>query len=353
MLEESKDMLCKISLIFLVSLCFNDSSLAKDFDDSEVLHIEYPDWFKESPFHDLVEDLDEARSKGKKGLMVLFTTEGCSYCSLFIKRSLGNPEISAAVQKSFDSIGMEIFNDVGMTNPGGVSTTIKQFAKEEGVQFSPTLLFYGEGGKRELRVIGYQSPERFRVILDYVKGNHFRNESLSNYFKHSLKEKPTTTYVSLKDDSLFTNPPYALDRSSIPASQPLLVIFEKPGCIECRDFHSDVLALKEVRNELGKFEIVRLDSADKKTPILTPDGKRATPASWFTQTTFTRVPALMLFDENGKKVLETDALVQRQRMMNSLNFVLERAYEKGWTYQRFARSKGIERSLKKQEGSKE
>jgi hypothetical protein len=33
----------------------------------------------------------------------------------------------------------------------------------------------------------------------------------------------------------------------------------------------------------------------------------------------------------------------RQRMMNSLLYTLERAYEKQWSYQRFARSKALER----------
>jgi len=56
------------------------------------------------------------------------------------------------------------------------------------------------------------------------------------------------------------------------------------------------------------------------------------------------VPALLFFDENGNGVLKTDALGLRQRMMHSLLCVVERAYEKGWTYQRLARSKGIERN---------
>ena len=34
-------------------------------------------------------------------------------------------------------------------------------------------------------------------------------------------------------------------------------------------------------------------------------------------------------------------------MMNSLNYMLEATYEKGWTYQRFARTKAIARSLAK------
>ena len=119
--------------------------------------------------------------------------------------------------------------------------------------------------------------------------------------------------------------------------------------MDCADFHKDVLALKEIRKQLGNFEVVRLDADDDKTGILLPSGKRMTPQSWFKQKSFTRVPALMFFDEKGNNVLETDALVRRQRMTNSVNFVLERAYEKDWTYQRFARSKGIERSLKKME----
>ena len=76
-------------------------------------------------------------------------------------------------------------------------------------------------------------------------------------------------------------------------------------------------------------------------------GKRVTPAGWYQETGFTRLPALLFFDEKGNRVLETDALVKRKRMMNSLNYVLERAYEKDWTYQRFARSKAIERNRKK------
>jgi hypothetical protein len=40
--------------------------------------MDYPDGFEDS-FLDLREDLAEASSEGKLGLMVLFTTEGCSY----------------------------------------------------------------------------------------------------------------------------------------------------------------------------------------------------------------------------------------------------------------------------------
>lgn len=91
---------------------------------------------------DLAEELDNSRSDNKQGLMVLFTTEGCSYCTAFIEQALGDETIAARVQQQLVSIGMEIFDDAEMVDPSGSDTLIKVFAAQQGVQFSPTLLFF-------------------------------------------------------------------------------------------------------------------------------------------------------------------------------------------------------------------
>jgi len=323
---------------------------AADFNDAELAHIEYPNWFVDDPFSDLAEALGNAQSEGKRGLMVLWTTQGCSYCAAFIDKSLGNPAISARVQKNFASVGFEIFDDKEMTDPLGKQLPIKRFAELEGAGFAPTLAFYAADGTRVARTVGYLSPERFTAMLDYVIGERYRSETLPDYFRRvSRMAAAPAAGAGIKDDPLFAGPPFALDRSRFPADRPLLVLFEQPACAECEDFHAGVLALPEVRDALSRFEVVRLDASDGKTPVLAPDGSRVDPASWFEITGFSRTPALLFFDENGNEVLKTDALVRRQRMMNSLNFVLERAYEKNWTYQRFARSKAIERNLREQQ----
>ena len=338
-----------LAILTLVSVSLQ-AAWAKDFDDGQFGHIDYPDWFEENPFNDLQEVLDEAESNGKKGLMLLLTTEGCSYCDRFIRKSLGDPGLASEVRMSFAAVGLEIFDDRAMTDPRGNPTAVKRFAQDEGAEFAPTLLFYGKGGKRLLRQVGYQSPERFRGILDYLTGGQVDKESLRDYFNRLALKKPAlSANKGLKSHPLFDQPPYALDRSGFPAEQPLLLIFEKPGCAECDEFHTDVLALEDVRDLLGRFEIVRLDADDEKTPVVAPDGVRTTPAAWFSQTAFSRLPALVFFDEKGNEVLKTDALVKRARMLNSLNFVLQRAYEKGWTYQRFARTTAIEKLNKKEE----
>lgn len=334
--------LCFVLIIPVCLLCLHPVS-ATGFDDGRSQHIEHPDWFEHTPFNDLEGVLGEAVSDGKKGLMVLFTTEGCSYCELFIRKSLGDRRLASRVRAHFAAVGLEIFDDRELTDPGGVSMPVKSFAKREGAGFSPTLLFYGEGGKRLVRQVGYQSPERFGWILDYLIGDHGDRESLRDYLRRIQRDDVSSLAgAGLNSDPLFIEPPYALDRSRFAAEQPLLVIFEKADCPACSDFHAEVLAQAEVRGLLKQFDVVRLD-AEANEPVVMPDGRASSAADWYDQAAFSRLPALVFFDEKGNRVLETDALVGTQRMLNSLHYVLQRAYEKDWTYQRFARSRAIER----------
>ena len=344
--------LLPIVLLVLGATADARAGTTADVDDSEIKHIVYPDWFSESLFFDLPEELDKAGSAGKLGLMVLFTTEGCSYCHLFVRKSLGDPDLAALVRQHFESVGMEIFDDREMVDPAGTAMPIKEFADHEGAEFAPTLLFYGADGRRILKVVGYQSPARFRLILEFLIDEHFRSQSLAGFLRDRAHVKEVlASRRSLLEDEIFIRPPYSLVRNDSQAHRPLVVIFEQAGCTECEEFHAAVLSEGDVRETLSSFDVVRLDAADNETGLVTPDGRARTPATWYGETGFSRTPALMFFDENGQLVLETDALVLRQRMMNSLNFVLERAYEKGWTYQRFARSKAIERWQARQDNT--
>lgn len=328
-------------------LLFSGVVRAGDFNDGEISHVSYPGWFSNSPFHELDEDLRRAISRGKQGLMVVYSTQGCSYCTLFVKKSLADPEIAAIIQKHFDAIGMEIFDDAELISPAGKQTTIKDFAKDEGVMFSPSILFYGRGGKQLFRLTGYPAPQRFVKVLRYVTEGHYRELSFADYVQRTKPRNTPKGQLSLRADPLFSKPPYLLQRNVIPATQPLLVIFEEPGNPECGAFHSEVLSDRKLRHALGKFEIVRLDAQDNKTVLITPDGSRMSPAALFRETQFSRTPALVFYSERGSMVLKTDELVKSNRMMNSINYVLEGAYNKGWTYQRFARTKAIERNMKK------
>ena len=314
-------------------------------------HAGHPDWMSPA-FVDLESDLETVRKQGKTGVMVLFTTQGCTYCAEFINRSLGDPDLRQRVQENFVSIGLELFDDNFMIDHYGNEVSIKHFAEQQKAGMAPTLLFYGPDNDLVFRAVGYQSPERFGAILDYLVSGSQREMTFRDYLRRAGDdpEKGDSTYTVLRPDPLFARPPYALARQPIAADRPLLVIFEQTGCGDCQRFHDKVLALAEVRALLERFEVVRLDARDAETPVLAPDGRRTTPAAWFAAEGFSRVPALLFVDEAGSTVLRNDAVTERQRMLNMSGLVLDKKYLEGWTYQRYARSKAIARNRQAQQG---
>ena len=333
-----------LGLAFVLGVVPFGSAQGKDmhFDDSAIEDTDDPAWFK-TTFLDLREDLAEARAAGRQGLMILFSTQGCAYCKAFIERSLKDPVLGTMVREHFDVIHMEIFDDAGMKDFEGKSRPVKDFAKREGAAFSPTLVFYGLDGKRLHQVVGYQSPARFREVLDYLVDGHHRSLSYRDYLERRAAGRLATERPGdLIRDVLFDRPPYNLDRRRS-ASKPLLVLFEQRDCDTCRNFHAHVLSDPEVRVLLARFQIVRLDARDPSTRVLIPDGRKLTPLRWISGLGLTYLPGMIFFDEAGREVLRNDSLTYRQRMTRSLQYVLDKAYLRDIHFQRYTREKSLER----------
>jgi len=317
------------------------------FDDGGMAALPHPDWFKES-FLDLQEDLAGAIAAGKKGLLIFFDTQGCSYCARMLEFTFGDPQTARQVRKHFDVLALDLFQDDEMTDFSGRSTAVKTFAKREGAAASPTLIFYGAGGRQLYRTAGYFPPERFRLLLDYVVGDHFLTQHFGDYERRHLPPASGAGYRPVRDP-LSEEPPYALDRR-MPAQQPLLVLFEREGCGDCRRFHDFVLQHPPIRKLLAKLDFVQLNLDDRRTPVLSPSGERTTPGDWAEALGIAATPSLVYFARDGQELLRFENLILRQRMERSLMYVLEGAYEDGTIYQRYTREKSIEKLLRERQG---
>ncbi len=318
------------------------------FNDNFVGKIKYPAWFHQSDFLNYQEDLSEAVQQGKKGAFLLFTTQGCPYCDKFINLSLGNAEIAKKVQQDFMPTGLEIFNDIEITNFNGEEMPAKDFAKKTGVQFTPTLIFYDKQGKQVFQAIGYQSPEQFKHILNYVADEHYHTQNLHSYIKQQPKKayQPSMAdqlisglYEETVATTLFDSQQVNFDPKTQASPRPLVVLFEEDNCQDCVDFHENILPIKAVRQLLKQFHVVKFNANDNKTALTNPDKTATTPAQWVKALNFQHFPALVFFDKTGRQVLQTDALLRKKRMLYSCQYVLENAFDKGWSYQRFGRFK--------------
>jgi thioredoxin-related protein len=310
-------------------------------DDSELLTAEYPDWFVDT-FFDLQEALNNARESGKKGLIVVFSTAGCSYCYKFAHETLRDPEVAANLRRGFDALALEIFSDDLMVSPQGEELPIKEFAKKIGADFTPATYFLDLEGKPRLRIIGFNPSDRFLSAMRYVAEEHYHDGPFREFLAAERQVSGDAIAVERIDDPIFTRPPYMLARNQVSGERPMMVVFDGADCQECAFLFGTLFKDPELRKQLSQMEIVRL-GIDENLPVVTPAGERTTASDWHGQLGFHRTPAFAFFDLSGKLVMQSDALMLRQRLNNTLGYVLEEAYLEGISYQRFARRRSIAR----------
>jgi len=187
----------------------------------------YPSWFKNS-FYDLPSDLRDAQQKGKHGIVVFVSMKTCSYYKAIIETTFQQADIVKRLRANYHVIGLEVFSDVEVVDMKGKSHWAKDFVVQEKAQFTPTMLFYGANGKTQLRLVGYQSPKKFRGALDYLEGGHHNSMKLSDYL-HQRKSTATTSTrqtAALNLDHRHAN------------NKPLLVVVESADCTKCQQLRT-------------------------------------------------------------------------------------------------------------------
>ncbi|TCJ11599.1 thioredoxin [Parasulfuritortus cantonensis] len=286
----------------------------------------HPDWFKQS-FNNLPEDLADTLAAGKQGLIVYFGQSHCPYCQAAMKDNLSKGDLVHYLRAHFDVVGLNTHSTEPITGMDGATMPINEFAIAQKAQLTPTLLFYVEGRKLALKLVGYYPPYKMRAALEYVADGHYKTKSFAEYLEQA-DPPPLFADEALNPDPIFTPPPYALDRSRFAANKPLLVIFEQPRCHACDVLHTEPLQNPLVRERLQAFEVVQLNVWDDATPVLTPDGRRLTARKWAHDLELFYAPTLILFDEHGKEVMRIESVVQFFRLANVLRYVADKAYLK-------------------------
>lgn len=301
------------------------------FDDRPLSEeIILPDWFKVS-FLDLKEDLNEALADGKQGLIVYFGQKNCPYCKALLENNWGQQDILGYTLEHFDVIAVDVLGQRQVVDFDGTSYTEKQFAIKQNTNFTPSIVLYVKGGKPALRLRGYRPPYQFRAALEYVADRHYTDESFADYL--ALAE---TAYSFGKDElnkhENFLPPPFALDRSRIPAQRPLLVSFERGRCHACDVLHAGPLQDDRIKGYLDQMDVVQLDMRGD-TPVLTPEGHQTTARAWAKQLKLDYAPTLIFFDEHGKEIIRIDSVVWFFRLRNVLEYVISKGYLEYPTYQ--------------------
>jgi len=285
--------------------------------------LEYPEWFKSS-FLALDEDLEEAVTAGKQGIVVYFGQKRCAYCKMLMDVNFQTPDIVTYTRKHFDVIPIDIWSPEEVTTPGGETMSEREYSQKLGTNFTPSLVFYDAEGRIALRLRGYYPPYQFRAALEYVADGHYKREEFPVYMARgdrTLRFEPG----DLVEQSFFAPPPFNLDRTHFPAELPLVVFFEQGDCHACDVLHTQPLQRNSIRRLFEGFESIQLDMwAD--TPVVKPDGTRTTAREWANELGVFYAPTIIFFDERGDEIIRVDSVVHFFRLRNVLNYVVSRGY---------------------------
>jgi len=294
--------------------------------------IDIPSWFSLSLL-DFKDEIPEAARQGKR-VLVYFGQDGCPYCKALMKANFGPGPIADKTKKHFVAIAINIWGDADVTWIDGRRTSEKALARELGVQFTPTLLFFETDGSLLLRVNGYQPPERFTHLLDWVIERRDREFSLAEYLAAQLKE-PALPAARAARPYLMRDPSQ-LARAG--RGRPLAVLFESPSCRACIEMHDEAFARPALRRLLGRVDVARLLPGEPAR-LVTPDGRRTDARSWARELKIDLHPTVVFFDAQGREVFRFDGYLRPFHVESAFDYVASSAYRREPQFQRYVQAR--------------
>ena len=120
-------------------------------------------------------NLDRSRFPGQRPLVVFFEQGNCHACDVLHSQPLRDTAINKLVRE-FDNIQLDIHSDTPVITPSGEKTTAQQWAKELGLFYTPSLIFFDENGKEIIRVDSVVRFYRLRKVFNYITSRAYLTE---------------------------------------------------------------------------------------------------------------------------------------------------------------------------------
>ncbi len=115
-----------------------------------------------------------ARKRGKP-LAVIFEQQDCAACDELHGSGFRDKAVRAALAK-LDVARLVLFGRTPVVTPAGLSTTDGDWARDLGVTYTPSIVFFDAAGAEVFRIEGYVRPFHLASGLDYVASGAYRKE---------------------------------------------------------------------------------------------------------------------------------------------------------------------------------
>lgn len=131
---------------------------------------------------DLRAELADAKSDGKKALMVFFEQEGCPGCRFMKEHVFNVKAVQDYYRQNFVSLPLDIHGSVALRDTRGRDVTEKGYAQSLKVRMTPTFVFYDLSGAEIVRIVGpLQSPEEFLLLGHFVASGAYKSRTFAQF----------------------------------------------------------------------------------------------------------------------------------------------------------------------------
>jgi thioredoxin-related protein len=128
------------------------------------------DFFEPPPYN-----LDRSKVPSERPLVVFFEQGDCHACDVLHGEALRQGELQRQFAE-FDSVQIDIWSDTPVVTPEGERTTAQAWARDLGIFYAPSLLFFDEHGREILRVDSVVGFYRLRNVLNYISSKAYLDE---------------------------------------------------------------------------------------------------------------------------------------------------------------------------------
>jgi len=161
---------------FPVYMARGDATLR--FEEGDL--VEEP-FFENPPFN-----LDRTRMPSTLPLVVFFEQGNCHACDVLHTDPLAREQIRRRFA-GFENVQLDIWSDTPVVTPQGKATTAREWAKELGIFYAPSILFFDEYGREIVRLDSVTQFFRLRNVLNYVMSKGYLTER--NYLVWSSRTR--------------------------------------------------------------------------------------------------------------------------------------------------------------------
>lgn len=120
-------------------------------------------------------NLDRSRFPGQRPLVVFFEQGNCHACDVLHSQPLRDPAINRLIRE-FDNVQLDIHGDTPVITPAGKRTSAREWARELGIFYTPSLVFFDEQGREIIRVDSVVRFYRLRKVFNYITSRGYQTE---------------------------------------------------------------------------------------------------------------------------------------------------------------------------------